>query len=118
MGDLAAFHEVFAQTLKALELLGSRSSKLEIADQADADACFVERQLLHVTSVELTFPSASYVNLSITCLARTVRNNEVVGQSVFHAPLIFVHLVHVHGVINRGGGMMNDNSFPSRRIFD
>ena len=94
---------MLAQSLKALELLGSRPLKLEVADQADPDTGFVQGQLLHVPPVKLTFPSTSYVDFPITCLTRTIRNNEMVGQSVFHAPLVFVHIVHVHGVVYRGG---------------
>ena len=72
MRDPTVFHKMLAQTLKALELLGSGSPEFEIADQADADTRLVQRQLLHMTAVQLPFPATPDVNLSVRCLARTV----------------------------------------------
>ena len=43
MRDPTVFHKMLAQTLKALELLGSGASEFEITDQADADARLVQR---------------------------------------------------------------------------
>lgn len=41
MRDPTVFHKMLAQTLKALELLGSGVPEFEVANQADADARLV-----------------------------------------------------------------------------
>ena len=111
---VATLHQVAAKTLEYLQLLGCGTSGFEVSDEANPDSGLVPALLLYVTSVQLSFPASSEVDFCVLGFSGAVGNYEMVGESVLHASGL-VHIVHVHGIIDVCGAVMDDDFLPLPR---
>ena len=108
---VASLHQIFAKAFQCGKLFGSRRANLKISDQANPDTCLVPCLFFDMSAILLATPATADVNFSIPCLAGTVGNHKVVGQSVFHPPGE-VYLVHVDRIVDGGCRVVNNDTLP------
>ena len=109
--EVASLHQILAKAFQCGKLFGSGRANLKISDQANPDTCLVPYLFLDMSAILLATPATADVNFSIPCLAGTVGNHEVVGESVFHPPGQ-VNLMHIDRIVDRCGRVVNNDALP------